>query len=1482
MPYNKFKVGEVRVVRPGGDPDELVDHLSSLYGNDIDFDMKSAYDDVSEPSDADLLELYGSNVAALSPMAQQFYARSMSSISKVFDPDEDDKKTYQEILQNTTDFLSQRHEMTDRAAAASVYAEAARANDSLTQDPTIGNGEVVIEHLQRAQKRADNIKSNPFGPEIMEAIGEKFPEATDEQIIQYAADSARANDLARMMSDLGLTDYGRALAISFFVPGQMAANIGNVVGDSIFDAWNAEDKLSKMITTYRSLPVERQMNLWKPLMKQIVDEMGPVRGGNVLRKFITPSGATKLEDFNNFQVALDGVDVVTAGASLLVGGATALTRLNKISRLSKMGSEYTASKHIADVLTDPTNTSAEVYGLEKLEASMDASPLRGGEAINTGVYAGASKETQARLLGITRETREKVDEIRNTSPIAEALPYSVVTRATDEIESYIPTEMYPSMQVTDVVTEKVDAATFKTTANVYDQSTGLTKKVKKEWTLTLDDNREYVPHLKTAKSTNVGSPKFNLRGNELATEDLNKALISETRTATLGNRLNNEFTRIYKLLEGNPITKRKKLNEVMRILEKGDEWSNEAEIEVGKIFDYIDLSQQYKLSDDQIEFYYGMRQFSDSLGLFHNEILRNRMLLEGDKDIKIPLLIEGQVGHTKAYGKVYDSPESARGFSQQQMRGQHDFYVLDSDSGESRLARDIDWEEEYGNGKSLVRLKSSVTDGADNMKHTAVIVDKQNISDLPQQVIKFKPGYFPRFYPRGVYATALIKKGAINGIPGEDVERKTLRLYDNEFEQRDDIANLTEKYREQGYDIGESGEWQIHTISPRDDISTTESAVAMGGRMYTSGRSSKPVPFGSDAARAERLDPIESIQRQIGNIAVHYPRHAQRVAMADRIEKLALAAEIDNFNMREPVTGTGEIYETLEYLRQRYLEWGSFRTQEETWTAARMRHMYENLVGKQHYSRDNPLVKGVWALQGATPVQAARTATFHLFLGMYNPVQLWRQAQGGLVAASVLPARRIPNVARGLPALTVAMNTKMSDNIAAAMGKAVGKGPEVGRLIIQKFKDTGYDMSVRANADIKQQQMDFANPISLFSKGIGPDTMFYSAGERFNRRLSWLVSLERYMNRNNLTDYTKLSDEDWHNINADSNTFMLSMHAANKARWQNGVMSIPTQFMQVQTKFIEEVLLNLENGLTPTERAKIALGQVAAYGAHGIPLVGGDTAQLLGNMLGMSDEEARTNDWLQNGLVGVMFHSMGLDVDVSAHSSVLGGVDRLIEDIMGGAAPMEIFLGAPGAALGRAAGSLLSGFREIRALAGEGEWDPAQYAEITLESIGGMASSYTNVEQALMIQNANGIKYDNYGNPLAELNPQTTLAVAMGFNSEAVGELWDLRSKEQAREDLRRKGTEILAEYWLKYFNAKDRNDKGDMKASSAMINSVLQTYFATDKARHEALSSIYENLTQPKTELQKELASHMQFLKEKMVDKLSNIADKAGQKDAD
>ena len=1405
--------------------------IRAQFGRDQDQDIRNSF--------------RSSNNTVLGGNAQKEYARSVAGMSKLSRPGADQDAEYANAKEQT-DLISQA-QLTMKESIDAAVAEGESQGKQILTDSSFGSAEQRIQAYNKSQQKnreRQDFVNSPFGPEQVEALAEQFPDATESQLKKYALNTALQKDLARTADDLGVLDQAWDMA-KMFVPGRMDYNLSQLFNDTpVIGAWNAEEKLTGMIQTWKSLPAERQRANWSVLKEEVLDRMGPGEGLNILSKFLDPVSDTG--DYSNAWVGLDAVDLGTTAVGTAMGVAKTMSKYNRIRRLGDLGAKETAGKANAETIQTPER--GEKNGLDQETAAANADPTDLAVKINGAAYAGAAKETQTRLYQIQSRVDQALADIGNNSPTVTPFSSREIAAAVEKREKDFES-MYPKMEVGDVTTEKTGANTYRTTGRFYNVKTGGSLESTRTWNMTLDDNGEYADVDKVNGFTLVNAPKYLVRKSRLGRDDLNRALHGENLTQAALTDLSDTYMRVHKLLKGGPIDKKRKRMEIDNLLIEGDEYADAHGMEVGKEFDYEELKDRFE--KDQIEYYYAMRQFARSMSRMHNEIVRNKMIINGVRHITV----KGKDGDVPAYGRVYNEAGSAKqSLNLGNDRGGDDSVaeIFDTRTGRVEKIDTLDIDKVYEEGGVIARLEDDSLIGPGGMRYDRAIIDKTAHSELPAQVIRTKAGYLPRSYERGVYANTLVKMGTLNGVPNRIVERRTMRIYDNQYEQQDDIAALLEEAKAEGFEVGRQdsdAEWRLISTDPKEPMRYSEQANASGGRMYNSPRASKPIPFGSAASKAERTSPIQSIQKQLGHIATHYPRHLHRMAVADRIQKYADLRRID-FDMNKPVEGTKDEHRFLEQMRQNYLQWSGMKTQDEALAARFMRSQYETMVGRKGVSRDSYRARAAWSLIHASPIQRIRTANFHLMLGFFNPVQIFIQAQGGVVAASLVPASRLGKVARGMPALATAMNVKDDAIGARNMAKAFGVDEEVAQKMLKQYHNTGFDKSVRSNADVQQVEMGIADPFSIMKRLGQYDTLFYATGERFNRRLSWTVSMERHMEKAEVRtrtkgDYGNLTQDDWDTIRDDANTFMLSMHSANRARWQHGIASVPTQFLQVQFKFMEE-MLNFENGLSTTDRARIALTQMILYGGASLPFVGNDVAGFLGKWMGMDEEEARNNSALQGGLMQQMFSWMGVESDISHRTALLYGLEDLWDSVFGDQNTAETLSGPTASTARRAASSVRDTTAEMVGLAGKGNFNPLIYAKSALEGMAHLTSTYSQYEKAMLMWNMDNAIVNKYGQTVDRTNWMTSFAQLVGFTPDSTQKVWDAKQRIQAERSLEQKAVEVVGNDWLNLMSATTEVGK---EQARARIWADLNAYLPNPIARERVLSKLQSNMANPTTE---------------------------------
>jgi len=133
----------------------------------------------------------------------------------------------------------------------------------------------------------------------------------------------------------------------------------------------------------------------------------------------------------------------------------------------------------------------------------------------------------------------------------------------------------------------------------------------------------------------------------------------------------------------------------------------------------------------------------------------------------------------------------------------------------------------------------------------------------------------------------------------------------------------------------------------------------------------------------------------------------------------------------------------------------------------------------------------------------------------------------------------------------------------------------------------------------------------------------------------------------------------------DANNMMLNMSRANRAIWQRGLPSLPTQFLQVTTKFLETAT-GLNGQFTRAERGRMLLGQLGLYGTAGVPVLGAGT-MVLAEVFGMDQQTIEDNPEFvkafNDGFWGITAYQVfGVDIELSSRGSLLRGIGDFVDN----------------------------------------------------------------------------------------------------------------------------------------------------------------------------------------------------------------------------
>jgi hypothetical protein len=236
------------------------------------------------------------------------------------------------------------------------------------------------------------------------------------------------------------------------------------------------------------------------------------------------------------------------------------------------------------------------------------------------------------------------------------------------------------------------------------------------------------------------------------------------------------------------------------------------------------------------------------------------------------------------------------------------------------------------------------------------------------------------------------------------------------------------------------------------------------------------------------------------------------------------------------------------------------------------------------------------------PVKWMRSVGFHSKLGLFNPVQLFLQAQ---TLTHIAAVSGMKNAAVGLTAATLMRRLALTReegiiNAVAEMAAKAGWKKEDFLESYEHLRKSGL-WNVEGEVAFKDDYFDPKLFMGRAGKFLDKGTFFFREGERLVRLASWNVAYREWK----LANPGKALDSEARNsILLRQNTLNVNMTRASNAWWQQGIMSVPTQFFSYQVRLMEQFF---GKRLTTSEKAHA----FAVYSAmYGVPAAVGATAGL--------------------------------------------------------------------------------------------------------------------------------------------------------------------------------------------------------------------------------------------------------------------------------
>jgi hypothetical protein len=867
------------------------------------------------------------------------------------------------------------------------------------------------------------------------------------------------------------------------------------------------------------------------------------------------------------------------------------------------------------------------------------------------------------------------------------------------------------------------------------------------------------------------------------------------KATTLGFKEEASLQRYLKI--GQDILKplnKKSVDRVDHVLMKGDEFMVNGE-NVGKTFSLKELMYDgidgIRLTIEETKAYFGMRQMWDHIHNAMEQATIKQWKFDGVKSV-------GKFGDDLQYGKVLKPTETLPTNVRQ---------VMDLRTRTAQAVDDL--ADDLKNAKiEIVKLRRSIA-VKDNIFEYAAIT-KGSARNLPRSgVLPYRAGYVPRVRENANYVVHTESDKVINGTKGKMAQA---------------VGLFTSKKEAQAFALKEEARTGVKHKASYDreidpEIRSDLLSIQMG-RPYTGQRvKDRSITQGKGV---DRISSLEALDRNLAAMTNMVNMNEFRMGQLQRWHNTARSYLADPSNIRsEFIKGLDNSKVNALSSMRTWLD-DQFRipTKAEQQWEGTVRQLAEWMEGSNFFLKGKGSSARLWlAREGGKDITARmRGAAFHALLGWYNPAQLFIQASGATVAFSMNPAK-FPKIMMQYKAIRA--NIFHGDDVAKETAKRLGFNEGEYLDTLNGIRKSGIMESVKTNADYQAARLGYSITKDSVGKVIDNGLMFFREGEMFSRGYSWLLAADDYRKA---TKVKKLTDKDIDNITSKMAQYTLNLNRSNRASWQKGWLSIPTQFWQVTTKFTE-TMLGTNKALTRYQRTKMAAGQMALFGATGIPA--GNwllnnfyefTGQDYGNL---SENEVIA---LRGGITALAFKGLtGEDIDISSRVSLPSGYDMMVDTVTADKSATELFAGAFGALPNRVYAAVANSAPRLRDM----EFSKEELFEIGSE-FASIISTFRNAEKAYMMAKLGKITTSD-GKTLDVVDWgedwRMILAQGSGFAPMKVRDYYQIEKSQQAMNNYRNNVVKQVMHHWNKYvvsgkIMTPDGRDRWD-RIQSAMLSSL-------------------------------------------------------------
>lgn len=1205
------------------------------------------------------------------------------------------------------------------------------------------------------------------------------------------------------------------------------------LGD-IPEAFGSEEDFMELAVGYRNASPEDQ----QLVINYVADELVKATDNRRLRSSLLSQFLEHANPEHHVKVlGIQGAAELTPvgiGGDLVALGKAVTRSASPMRKAARAGNTQGAGSINAASIANPDIAAGN--GTNQTTAWLNATPFKNEEILNDSVddiqnetvkaIAGKLKLDDEAYRNSVVDSLSEIDDITIASTVGEADRLTAVKAAKYKMERDLAKTLGPNTpKIEDMeVVNMSDDGVFSLKAKIKSaDSSGKDYDHVQEF-------RVYQEDLQAFDVDNMREPGLwanTVFSNQFAMEDtikggtINKLVENMELARSTEDIITRKFAQAYKNAAGG-LSKRQTKTVNGLLLE-----STVANNGMGKRYTPQELYAK-GVDEDTMAAYYRVNSMNDVVATYRARLRYEERLAAGAKTVDF---FDG----VYRSGKVSDTLQGARNVLNLWRRRNNDLVgeieVFNPTTG--KMMKEHDALSEIKAGKAqLVQLDEAVQLGGKKGEAELAVVPNNNVMDLQWDADIFKgiDSYSPIIRREAFYAVTENVKKKVNGLT---ISSKRIHTLSPSLSE-------AQKVRQEAIDkaTAEGTTLDLNEVVRPSDKGAKFIDDSAEGKLYYGKRATHK--FNEIAQAAEIVDPVEAIGQNLHQLGKAMSYNKVRMELNNRFKATAAKYEVDgsanplDYSLTRPISNTSERGRKLEYMRKYIVGQLSVPDKNtQTWSSLN-RNLAEWMDGE---FGNNWASRTLMKSSNIDPIVTLKSSAFHALLGWFNPSQLFVQATNMAVAMSLHPIMTITQSHKAL-GLMIGMNR---DNPAFArwIGKRVGVDPDEMEDIHKNFINLGLRDSVRSNADIEVSYHGFGHPMAGFKKAADKGLMFYRQGELAGRSVSFMVARQNYLKKHGM-NWQDLTPSDYKEIFSDFQAITLNLSSANKSPFQYGVVSLPTQFWHVQTKFIEKLL---GRQFTLQERMKMVVGQAALFGAAGVPF-GNKLAEWYADS--HRDKEGNYNGPVDSDVIkqGMMSYFFGGELALADRAglgrSVSDFYDKLFEDSQ--KTSFELLLGASGVLFNR--GTVAAKMTQLAVDPYEAGAEQAEIDDV-MKAWAKVISTGSNALKGWEMMNYNAV-YDSKGRTLYS-NPTVTEIYGrmFGFQSQRTKDMYTAMSDNYDREAVYKENVDFIMKYWLDVEGTMDFENPATWDRLLVTAQSRLATMNEYD--REQVLKKLFNRINKEK-----------------------------------